>query len=501
MASVFKRGGRANRRGSYYIAYYDENGKRRTVKGCTDKEASEALARKLEADALLRRKGVINPKDDQYAAAERVLLAEHLDDFRADLLKKHVTKKHANTVFRRASRVIELCGAKNISKLDPVAAQGAIKGLSEANPEEDTNGFSLQTCNHHIRAIKQFSRWLRRNGRSRENILAHLSTYNAALDVRHQRRSLTDKELLGLFEKAAEGPVVCNIPGPDRAVLYRLAVGTGFRASELLSLSLVSFDLDSSQSTITVKPGYSKRRRLEVQPIRRDLAELLRPWLASKPQGEPLFGDLNSSRTAKMMRTDLKAAGIDYRDAEERVADFHSLRHTYITRLVQSGASVKVAQELARHSTPTLTLGRYSHLSVYDEAAALDALPPLESPKPAEDTAQATGTYGDAVPPAGNDGTSAQRQAQRAGGISRHPASPRCMDDSDGKGSVQETPRNATPTNGPCQQGYASTGTGVHNKLAEGRGFEPPVRLPVQRFSRPPPSTTRPPLRGWAASW
>jgi hypothetical protein len=31
--------------------------------------------------------------------------------------------------------------------------------------------------------------------------------------------------------------------------------------------------------------------------------------------------------------------------------------------------------------------------------------------------------------------------------------------------------------------------------LAEGEGFEPPEPLPVQWFSRPPPSTARPSLR------
>ena len=31
--------------------------------------------------------------------------------------------------------------------------------------------------------------------------------------------------------------------------------------------------------------------------------------------------------------------------------------------------------------------------------------------------------------------------------------------------------------------------------MAEGVGFEPTVRLHAQRFSRPPPSSTRPPLR------
>ena len=36
---------------------------------------------------------------------------------------------------------------------------------------------------------------------------------------------------------------------------------------------------------MTVKAAYSKRRRDDVQPIRPDLAEALRPWLASKAPG------------------------------------------------------------------------------------------------------------------------------------------------------------------------------------------------------------------------
>jgi integrase/recombinase XerD len=42
------------------------------------------------------------------------------------------------------------------------------------------------------------------------------------------------------------------------------------------------------------------------------------------------------------------------------VADFHSLRGLYITTLIMSGVDPKTAQELARHSTPTLTIGRYT---------------------------------------------------------------------------------------------------------------------------------------------
>jgi hypothetical protein len=66
----------------------------------------------------------------------------------------------------------------------------------------------------------------------------------------------------------------------------------------------------------------------------------------------------------------LEAAGV----AESASYDFHSLRHTYITAIVKSGCSVKVAQELARHSDPKLTLNIYSHLTVHDLAEGLDGL-------------------------------------------------------------------------------------------------------------------------------
>ncbi len=58
MASVFKKARDRKRSGaSWFIAYNDEHGVRRMVKGCPDKSATEALARKLETEAELRRRG------------------------------------------------------------------------------------------------------------------------------------------------------------------------------------------------------------------------------------------------------------------------------------------------------------------------------------------------------------------------------------------------------------------------------------------------------------
>ena len=81
-----------------------------------------------------------------------------------------------------------------------------------------------------------------------------------------------------------------------------------------------------------------------------------------------------------------------YRYGAGRVVHFHAPRHTYISRLVASGANIKVAQELARHSTPTLTLGRYAHVQLVDQMRALAALPAIEAPRANIAALAATGT-------------------------------------------------------------------------------------------------------------
>jgi site-specific recombinase XerD len=43
--------------------------------------------------------------------------------------------------------------------------------------------------------------------------------------------------------------------------------------------------------------------------------------------------------------------------AQSESYDFHSLWHTFVSVLVKSGCNIKVAQTLARHSDPGLTLG------------------------------------------------------------------------------------------------------------------------------------------------
>lgn len=71
-------------------------------------------------------------------------------------------------------------------------------------------------------------------------------------------------------------------------------------------------------------------------------------------RGTPLH---ESNFNRRVWRPALERAGlaeVGYR--------FHDLRHTCVSRLVAAGADVKLVQAVAGHSSPMITLSRYSHL-------------------------------------------------------------------------------------------------------------------------------------------
>jgi len=402
--TLFKRHGC----GPWVAQWYDHTGKRilRTT-GTTDRAAAERILSKRVADAALRRDGVIDPRADGYAAAERRPLSEHVADWRAQLVAKNVTEKQIATVIRRVETLLANVKAERVSDLAASAIQAAIGDVHKG-------GKSLQTCQHYLRAIKQFSRWLKRDGRVRDDMLVHLAGYNAATDRRYERRALTPEEFELLIAITENGPRWRkSLSGFDRAMLYRTAAGTGFRVSELASLTPASFHLDEAPPAISLCAARSKRRRDDRQPIREDLARLLQGWLSEKPADICVWPGHWNDQGAEMVRADLRRARAQWIreikdrnqrrnrrassflaevDSAGRVVDFHALRVTFVTLLIQNGASVKEAQELARHSTPTLTLGVYTKVEARDLSRALEKLPGVTGGAPTRQRMRATGT-------------------------------------------------------------------------------------------------------------
>jgi len=338
-------------------------------------------------------------------------------DWKAALLAKGNTPRHAELVTSRAGKAFAACGFKQWGDISASRLQGHLAGLRTDRRKADGSierGLSAQTFNFYLQAVKQFARWMVQDQRATEIPLAHLQGLNVRTDRRHDRRALAANELRWLLDTTEHGPERFGMSGPARAMLYRLAVGSGLRAGELRSLTRASFALEGVEPTVTVAAAYSKHRRQDVQPIRPDLAAKLREHLAGKMPNAPAFNVPGRTDVSRMFQADLADARrawlqsrrtaqdaskgqastfLAYIDADGRYADFHSLRHSFITALVMGGVNPKEAQSLARHSVITLTMDRYTHQYAGNLTAALNVLPDLSTPT--NEVAKATGTDGE----------------------------------------------------------------------------------------------------------
>jgi len=500
--------------GPWVAQWYDHAGKRKfRSTGTTDRAAAERILAKHVADSALRRDGVIDARADRYAEAEQRPIAAHVADWRAHLDAKGVTPKQVAHVTKRVEALLASMRVDRVSGLVASAVQGAIGEIRK-------DGKSLQTCQHYLRAIKQFSRWLRADGRVREDALAHLAGFNTATDRRYERRALDADELRWLVETTATAPRWRqSLSGADRAMLYRVAAGTGFRAGELASLTPRNFDLDADTPAIRLEAKSSKRRRADVQPIREDLAATLKLWLADRPATKPVWPGWWRDQAAEMIRADLRRARgrwiRETRDRQERrrrrnteflaevdaagrVADFHALRVSFITLLVTSGVSVKVAQELARHSPPTLTLGVYTKLGVHDLTGALDALPSLAAKpdaQPEKIAMRATGTDHASADDAGCPAETADGQTGADEGAARDGCRQYCRQSERGRAPSRAARRivvctAGTPSAARKSFAYADKGDAVQAGAASGGKATGRIRTDDLRFTKPLRITT-----------
>lgn len=277
---------------SHYYGWL--SGRAKPVKLATDKGAAEIKLGELKRRAELKQAGAV----DQFEEQHQRPLTDHLEDFRRELYARARSEKYVRITCTRVKEVIEGCRFQWIADL---SASKVMEWLADQRREE---AFGGKTSNYYLRDVKSFCAWLVKDQRTGHNPLIHLS--GLSVEDKPVRRILEPEEFKRFIAAASAGEVLRRRSGKDRVILYLLAANTGFRAEELASLKPSSFDLDGQ--TVTVEAGYSKRRRRDVQPIRPDLAEVLRVYLADRPAGELLWPGSWSNHGAELVREDLAAA-------------------------------------------------------------------------------------------------------------------------------------------------------------------------------------------------
>jgi integrase len=403
--------GKTREAAKWYVEFKDQLDTVRRLPAFKSKAASEEMGRNLERLVAYHRStgGQVDPALTRWLAGlpikacaklvkigllapDRVgvakLLTDHLADFAKSLEAKDDTPFHVRTVTRRARRIIDGCGFRFHTDIVGGKVMAYLHNLRQ--PTARKRGISAQTFTFYVRAIKQFCKWLVKDRRATENPVEHLDGLNAKTDRRHDRRALSLEELVNLLKATFHGPERFGMAGNERALLYRLAVETGLRSGELRSLACQSFELASNPPTVTVQASYSKHRREDTLPLRTDLAADLEAFLAPLALATPVFRMPAAWEVIDMFREDLQAAGVIYRDDAGLVADFHCLRHTFITNLANGGVHPKTAQDLARHSDINLTMTRYSHTLLGQRSDALESLPDLSHGN--QEKLKATGT-------------------------------------------------------------------------------------------------------------
>jgi site-specific recombinase XerD len=425
--------------------YHDADGVTRTCSLFDDRETSEAklaeiLQRERELKAGIRRRDpfeihrttpLLCPKCEGTGCKDAKGKPDkcgnnHLDAFQGHLSSKDGTERHVTQSISRIRKAFDGCRFATLEELDGGRLSGWLK-------DQRKQGMSPATSNAYLTALKGFGNWLFKDRRHLENPFGHLSRVNQRVDVRIVRRSISPGEVSWLVAGAESGNAFRGLTGQDRAMLYVMAAFTGLRASELHSLTERSLNFQSEPPTVTLEAAYSKHRREDVLPLHPELARKLREWLQErhvretdpdiirlvdrtaglKPDSErKLFPGTWPLKAAKMIRLDLKAARTQWLteadceaeqleredsdflifETDDGRADFHSLRHTFISNLAGSGVHPKLAKELARHSTITLTMDRYSHVGLLDMNSALESLPGIPTCSTDDNREVATGT-------------------------------------------------------------------------------------------------------------
>lgn len=327
-------------------------------------EAWERLRQRLR-ERYERSHGLRDRYTDQAARP----LVDHVGEWAQSLADAGNVAAYVRYSRSRVLAVATRAGWERITDLDGPSAERTVAAIVRAK------SLGPATRNYYVRHLRQLSAWLVSGGRLRADPFATLRPVREAPDVRHARREPTAEELARLFAYLEAAPVRLGLSAAERALGYRLALGTGLRALEVASLTPASFALDADPPTVTVRAGRSKHRALDVLPLPPWLATDLRTWFAA---GNPWRWH-GLPRPGLALEADLQHAGIARSlpgPDGPLFLDFHSLRHWYVTQLASTpGITPKALMELARHRDANLTLRTYAKPKLHDLAGAAEAIP------------------------------------------------------------------------------------------------------------------------------
>lgn len=159
-----------------------------------------------------------------------------------------------------------------------------------------------------------------------------------------------------------------------------LCLYTGLRIGEVVALKWNDIDLkkgmlsvnktcyDTPDGLVFDDPKTVHSRRIiplprQIMPILREKRKTSKSDFVVSEKGKPV-SVRSFQRSFELL---LKRHRIEHRG-------FHSLRHTFATRALESGMDVKTLSEILGHKNPSITLSRYAHSLMEHKSAMMNRL-------------------------------------------------------------------------------------------------------------------------------
>jgi integrase len=248
--------------------------------------------------------------------------------------------------------VVPQWGAYALGAVKPVAVESWLKSIDKANGTKAK--------------IREVFGAAFRHGMRHE-----LHPSNPIANVRQVRKRATDPSILEPAEIAA---ILHKLEGVEPVwTAFLIAAVMGMRRGEIFGLKWA--DVDFERAVLHIRRSYvdgvvgrpkteSSRRPLPLPP---QAIEALTNWKTNssyvKPENWVFVSDISLGKQPlwpgtlwrRNVAPAIQAAGID----KPRLG-WHTLRRSYASLLLSSGASLRVSMELMRHSTAEMTLATYA---------------------------------------------------------------------------------------------------------------------------------------------
>ncbi len=384
--------------------------------GCRDETAARSKLAELERRAELVRANVLTVQEDAVIDHHNTPLSEHFAAYRDHQQMKGLNAVRIKNTVSRLERLARECGFARLADLNADAMTRWL--VLQANASQP---MSPGNRNEYRQELVGFGNWCVKTHRLISNPFQEVPRADARSNPKRKRRSMTEEELERLLDIARRRPLEeartirrgknkgqstakvrsevrteLEHLGWERALIYKTLVLTGLRKGELASLTVGQLHLEGTHPCADLHAADEKNRQGSTIAIRRDLADELEEWLASKlerlqraagghmlvkerasrlPMNTPLFNV--PSGLLRILDRDLLAAGIAKVDERGRTLDLHALRHSFGTLLSKGGVAPRTAQAAMRHSTIDLTMNIYTDTKLLDVHGALDSLPAL----------------------------------------------------------------------------------------------------------------------------